>query len=111
MRAFSSIHFLRFICINNVVFFCSCFRICSTAEEGQRLLRDMHFSEQTRFFQAVFEIGRRYKILNPERMRSAYGKLIYFLMDSTKPDIQQLLQFDLVTPGAHTAETVKSKPS
>lgn len=60
----------------------------------------MDFVEQSRFFQAVFEIGRRYKILNPERMRSAYGKLVYFLMDSTKPDTQQLLQFDLVTPGA-----------
>ncbi|KAL8270109.1 hypothetical protein Esti_005963 [Eimeria stiedai] len=70
-------------------------------EEGQRLLREMDFGEQSRFFQAVFEIGRRYKILNPERMRSAYGKLVYFLMDSTKPDIQQLLQFDLVTP-VHT---------
>ena len=25
--------------------------------------------------------GRRYKILNPERMRDSYGKLMYFLQD------------------------------
>ena len=35
------------------------------------------FSENADFFQMVFEIGRRYKILNPERMRDSYGKLVY----------------------------------
>ncbi|PHJ24171.1 adenylosuccinate lyase [Cystoisospora suis] len=67
-------------------------------EEGQRLLRDHDFVSNRAFFQSVFEIGRRYKILNPERMRSAYGKLIYLLMDAKKPEVQQLLQFDCVIP-------------
>ena len=34
------------------------------------------------FCRKIFEIGRRYKMLNPDRMRESYGKLIYLLQDS-----------------------------
>ena len=33
-------------------------------------------------------MGRRYKIMNPDRMRSDYGKLMYLLMDASEPAIQ-----------------------
>ena len=33
-------------------------------------------------------MGRRYKIMNPDRMRSDYGKLMYLLMDASDPAIQ-----------------------
>lgn len=46
----------------------------------------------------VFEVGRRYKILNPERMREAYGKLMYVLQDSNLPVIKELLQFSCIKP-------------
>jgi hypothetical protein len=36
----------------------------------------------------VFEIGRRYKIMNPEKMRSEFGKLMYMLMDSADSHVQ-----------------------
>lgn len=83
---------------------------------GQRLIKERDFnanadffryissSSQTQcpmpyftsYFRNVFEIGRRYKILNPERMRDSYGKLIYFLMDSRKPEVSSMLSFDSV---------------
>jgi len=34
------------------------------------------------WFQDVFEVGRRYKAMNPDRMRETYVKLMYMLQDS-----------------------------
>ncbi|KNC86439.1 hypothetical protein SARC_01395 [Sphaeroforma arctica JP610] len=65
---------------------------------GQTLVKDREFSENADFFQTVFEIGRRYKVLNPERMRSSYGKLLYFLQDTQIPEIKELLEFSCVKP-------------
>jgi len=67
-------------------------------EQGQQLLQNRDFSTKSAFFQTVLEIGRRYKILNPERMRDSYGKLMYFLQDSRKPEVRDLLEFDVVSP-------------
>uniref|UniRef100_A0A0G4HK41 Non-canonical E2 ubiquitin-conjugating enzyme C-terminal domain-containing protein n=1 Tax=Chromera velia CCMP2878 TaxID=1169474 RepID=A0A0G4HK41_9ALVE len=67
-------------------------------QAGQKLIKERDFEENRDFFQKCFEIGRRYKILNPERMRDSYGKLVYFLMDSRRPEINQLLEFDCVVP-------------
>ncbi len=65
---------------------------------GQELLADKDFAQNAGFFQAVFEIGRRHKVMNPEKMRSEYGKLVYLLQDSQLPDVQALLEFQIVTP-------------
>ena len=46
------------------------------------------FDQNADFFQDVFEIGRRYKIMNPEKMRSEFGKLMYMLMDSADLIVQ-----------------------
>ncbi len=65
---------------------------------GQKLVANDEFSENEEFFQYMFELGRRYKILNPERMRSAYGKLIYLLQDSQQPTIKDMMGFTMVRP-------------
>mmetsp|Transcript_26930 Transcript_26930/g.47650 ORF Transcript_26930/g.47650 Transcript_26930/m.47650 type:complete len:628 (-) Transcript_26930:111-1994(-) len=65
---------------------------------GQKLVANDEFAENEEFFQYMFELGRRYKILNPERMRSAYGKLIYLLQDSQAEEIREMMEFSLVRP-------------
>lgn len=67
-------------------------------KRGQQLLVDRNFSDNATFFQDCFEVGRRYKVMNPDRMRSDYGKLMYLLMDASEPDIQDLLEFNCVRP-------------
>ncbi|KAJ3214107.1 hypothetical protein HDU67_002063 [Dinochytrium kinnereticum] len=49
---------------------------------GQTLFKDKSFQDNEKFFQDIFELGRRHKIMNPEKMRATYGKLVYMLQDS-----------------------------
>ena len=51
-------------------------------KQGQELFQDRDFKGNELFFQQLFELGRRYKIMNPDKMRSTYGKLIYLLQAS-----------------------------
>jgi len=51
--------------------------------------------ENEAFFQTLFEIGRRNKILNPSKMRGTYGKLMHLLQDSQSPCIAKGLGFNL----------------
>ena len=70
--------------------------VASDYEVGQKMIKNRSFEDNAEFFSSVFEIGRRHKILNPECMRTDYGKLVHMLMDSQNPDIQRLLEFKLV---------------
>jgi len=72
---------------------------------GQQLFAEKNFEANAEFYQQIFEIGRRHKIQNPDRMRESYGKLIYLLMDAQTPEVQDMLGFPLInpeTPGVHT---------
>ena len=46
---------------------------------GQERLADKDFASDADFFQDIFELARRYKIMNPEKLRGDYGKLMYLL--------------------------------
>ncbi|DAZ97948.1 TPA: hypothetical protein N0F65_006373 [Lagenidium giganteum] len=65
---------------------------------GKRLIQQKKFQQNEEFFQQVFEIGRRYKIMNPERMRDNYGKMIYLLQDANLREIRSHLGFSCVGP-------------
>ncbi|KAF9534128.1 hypothetical protein CPB83DRAFT_843724 [Crepidotus variabilis] len=67
-------------------------------KRGQELFTDRDFQANEDFYQTVFELGRRHKIMNPDKMRTTYGKLIYLLQDSQNPEVQDLLTFSCVTP-------------
>ena len=47
---------------------------------------------------AKLEISRRYKITNPEKMRSEYGKLVYLMQDAVSQDVKPLLGIDVNKP-------------
>lgn len=51
-------------------------------KQGQELFQDRDFAANDEFYQMIFELGRRHKIMNPDKMRSTYGKLIYLLQVS-----------------------------
>jgi hypothetical protein len=85
-------------------------QVAHSYEQGQQLMQNRDYNTKSLFFQTVLEIGRRYKILNPERMRDSYGKLMYFLQDSCKPDVRELLEFDTVVR-VRTVYDVLSKSS
>jgi hypothetical protein len=65
---------------------------------GQSLFKDRDFEHNAKFFQDVFELGRRHKIMNPEKMRSTYGKLVYMLQDSQISEVHEMLNFKCVRP-------------
>jgi hypothetical protein len=65
---------------------------------GTSMCKDKSFRDNAEFFQTVFEVARRHKIRNPEKMRDTYGKLIYLLMDSVRADVQKELGFSLMAP-------------
>lgn len=48
-------------------------------KQGQELFADRNFESNADFYGRLFELGRRYKIMNPDKMRTTYGKLIYLL--------------------------------
>ena len=72
--------------------------VASDYKAGQKLVVDKTFSDNEAFFQSIFEIGRRHKIMNPEKMRTEYGKLVYLLQDSVDGTVQELLEFKCVSP-------------
>lgn len=53
-------------------------------KQGQELFTDRDFESNSDFYQQIFELGRRHKIMNPDKMRTTYGKLIYLLQ--VRPD-------------------------
>jgi len=65
---------------------------------GRDVLDERNFSQHEPFFQTVFEIARRYKVMNPEKMRSEYGKLLYLLQDAVSSQIQALLGLNCAKP-------------
>ncbi|KAJ2159698.1 hypothetical protein GGF46_002823 [Coemansia sp. RSA 552] len=72
--------------------------LASDYKAGQTLFEDRQFEDNEEFYQKIFEIGRRHKIMNPEKMRNEYGKLMYLLQDTQLADVKGLLGFSAVKP-------------
>ncbi|TFY82704.1 hypothetical protein EWM64_g1302 [Hericium alpestre] len=72
--------------------------IAADYKQGQELFADRDFESNSDFYQRIFELGRRHKIMNPDKMRTTYGKLIYMLQDSQSPEVEDMLSFTCVSP-------------
>ncbi|KAG0674979.1 hypothetical protein C6P40_001875 [Pichia californica] len=72
--------------------------VSSNMKVGQKLIENKNFVDNADWYKSVFEIGRRYKVMNPERMRDTYGKLCYIIMDSRLSHVKEHMEFDLYKP-------------
>lgn len=70
---------------------------CADLKKTAKMVRG-ELADCEDFLQHVFEVGRRYKIMNPDRMRSTYGKLMYLLQDAADPSHSRTLGFALTRP-------------
>ena len=68
--------------------------------EGQKVIGARNFDEDpyNTFLRTILEFIRRHKIINPERLRTNYAKLVYQLQDSVSPEVKRLLDFSCVAP-------------
>jgi hypothetical protein len=58
--------------------------------------------------QRFFEVGRRFKRMNPDKMRSEYGKLVMLLQDAARPGIRRSLNMELIVPVRTVGATLKA---
>ncbi|KAF0694170.1 Aste57867_14930 [Aphanomyces stellatus] len=92
--------------------------VASDFRNGKKKIAGQKYHDNADFFKSVFEIGRRYKIMNPgasssssssahylaERMRNNYGKMIYLLQDASMQEIEDHFEFSCIEP-THTVHT------
>jgi len=71
--------------------------VAASFREGSEQIVNSKLKDNEEFFQSVFEIARRYKIMNPDKLRTEYGKMIYLLQDSNIESIKRSLGFTCVT--------------
>lgn len=83
--------------------------VSNNFDVARKPLIEREFAENKHFFRAVFEIGRRYKVLNPDKLRGSYGKLIHMLQDSVKDEVASAVGFECVAPVKTVAGMVQQK--
>eukprot|EP00041_Stephanoeca_diplocostata_P029650 m.882803 g.882803 ORF g.882803 m.882803 type:complete len:901 (+) comp23598_c0_seq3:82-2784(+) len=71
--------------------------LASDRTAGQELLKNRDFKTCEPFFKKGFEITRRHKIMNPEKLRTNYGKMVYLLQDASAEEANTMLQFSLAS--------------
>lgn len=67
----------------------------STDYHCKELLEDRNFVVHEEAIQRMLEIARRYKITNPEKMRSEYGKLICLMQDAVSVETKRILGINI----------------
>lgn len=66
--------------------------ICADPPKGRDLVK-RPIGQNGDFFRSIFEVGRRYKVMNPDKFRGGYGKLMYMLQDTQGRALQDRIGF------------------
>ena len=64
--------------------------------QSRKLIQGRELADNAAWFERIFEVGRRHKIMNPDTMRSSYGKLMHLLQDAALPDICRIMGADFI---------------
>ena len=80
--------------------------VSNNLTEGEELCIDRTLNDNVPLFRELFEVGRRYKIMNPTSMRDTYGKLMYMLMDT---QMTKELSIDFIKPILTVNQFLKNK--
>lgn len=83
--------------------------MANSLTKGEHLLSNKTLNDNIPLFTNLFEIGRRYKIMNPSKMRGTYGKLMYILMDTESYPIKNELKLTFVKPIQTVVSFLNSK--
>jgi hypothetical protein len=84
--------------LQHIVAFLSGLIAATDFSKGQEVLADRNFANYEALIGSMLEIARRYKITNPEKMRSEYGKLVYLMQDAVSEAIKPLLGVSINVP-------------
>lgn len=84
--------------LQHIVAFLSGLLAATNYDIGQGVLQDRNFTPYEEDIKTMLEIARRYKITNPEKMRSEYGKLVYLMQDAVSESTQALLGVNIHRP-------------
>lgn len=66
--------------------------------KGEGMIKGRNLNDNVELFRKLFEIGRRFKIMNPAKFRNTYGKLMFILMDTESGPVKQDLKLDMCAP-------------
>lgn len=81
--------------------------VASNYRKGKKCVLHKELRENEELFKRVFEIGRRFKLMNPDKMRDNYGKMIYMLQDSAR--VEEELGFSCIGELKTVANFVREK--